>query len=68
MQHNAADGIKKNKKPSKQQYVELNETQSIELLAEIIANRIIEKIKYNDNNQPALEQLVTAGCKKREAA
>jgi|GEM_PF-3516479 len=68
MQNKAAGGKKIIKKPSINNHVELNEAESIELLAEIIANRIIEKILYDENDQSSVELPITRSSKKREAA
>jgi len=56
------------KRPSVNKYAELNEEESIELLAEIIANRIIEKILNDENSQPTIEQTNSTGSQKGKAA
>ena len=47
---------------------ELNEEQSIDLLAEIIANRIIDKLLYDEKYEAAIEPDVATIGKKRKAA
>ncbi len=58
---------KNKKRPSVKKYAELNEDETIELLAEIIANRIIEKILDDENTQPTIEQINSTGSQKGKA-
>jgi DNA primase large subunit len=67
MQSNYDGGSNENR-PSKNNYVELNDEESIELLAEIIANRIIEKLLYDENEQSPIKPSATRSGKERKAA
>ena len=58
---------KNKKRPSVNKYAELKEEESIELLAEIIANLIIEKILNDENSQPTIEQTNSTGSQKGKA-
>jgi len=68
MQKKIADGLKNKRQPSKNKYAEFNEEDSIELLAEIIANRIINKLLYHEKWESTIEPHATGDGKKREAA
>jgi hypothetical protein len=68
MQKKAQDGVKKKTKPSKANYAALTEAESLELLAELIANRIIEQLLYEIHEKSTCQPTNNGDGKKREAA
>jgi len=68
MQKKAQDGVKKKTKPSKTSYAALTEAESLELLAELIANRIIEQLLYEVHEKSTCQSTNNGDGKKREAA
>ena len=68
MQKKEANSKKTNNKPSKPNYAELCEEESIKLISDIIANSIIEKLLFNEQQQSTNEPPAPANSKKRKAA
>jgi hypothetical protein len=68
MQKKEQDGVKKKSKPSKANYASLTEEESLDLLAELIGNRIIEQLLYDINEKSTCQPTNNGDGKKREAA